>query len=350
MKSETYYEEKELLEAVHYLPSVSVIIPFEPKMSTKTELEYKLKRISEGVERELSMNYIDEKVAPVMQKLKNQVNNLDYSTYKRSIALFVSPLFEKTYYLDIPVEEKVIIDESFEIRDLVFSKKDIHKYLILVISSERSRIFLGNTVQFMRLASATPRHAAIYFTDAAERVSHFSDPSEHKEILLEKFLRHVDSSLGIILKASPLPLFVMGTERTVGHFKKISHYTNRITGFVHGNFDEANDDIIRKAIAPHVADWKKVKQEDLLHQLDAAMSARKLVVGIDNVWTAACSQKGRLLVVEKNYVHARRKPEGGKKDAVDDIIENVLRHGGDVEFVDEGMMKDYQRIAMIVFY
>ena len=123
MLQETFQKEKELLEVDNYLPSVSIILPFEPKMSAKTELEYQLKRVIEKVERELMKNYVDEKARLVTDKLKNLVKTLDYSTYKRSIAIFVSPLLEKMYYLDIPVEEKIIIDESFEIRDLVYIKK-----------------------------------------------------------------------------------------------------------------------------------------------------------------------------------------------------------------------------------
>lgn len=354
-----------MLEAPRYLPSVSIILPFEPKMSTKPELEYLLKRAIEKAEKDLKTNYPADVTATIMQKIRAQVRELDFSTYKKSIALFVSPVFERVFYLDIPVEEKLIIDESFEIRDLVYSKKEIHKYLVLVISRERSRIFLGNTVQFMRLSSLSAESSAAYEDEVSEHLSHFSSPPERKEVLLKKFLHHVDNNLGIILKASPLPLFVMGTERTVGHFKKISRYSNRISAFVHGNFDEAPEPVIRKAIAPHVADWKKIKQRDLLRQLDAAHSARKLTFGVQEVWKEAAHEKGRLLVVEKNYVYACRKCGDGQtifdkdeindnsfyiKDAVDDIIEKVLQSGGDVEFVDEGLLKDYQQIALIQYY
>ena len=38
------------------------------------------------------------------------------------------------------------------------------------------------------------------------------------------------------------------------------------------------------------------------------------------------------------------------KDAVDDIIEKVLASGGDVEFVDEGILKDYNKIALIEYF
>jgi uncharacterized protein involved in type VI secretion and phage assembly len=38
------------------------------------------------------------------------------------------------------------------------------------------------------------------------------------------------------------------------------------------------------------------------------------------------------------------------KDAVDDIIEKVLATGGDVDFVEEGLLTSYQKIALIEYY
>ena len=38
------------------------------------------------------------------------------------------------------------------------------------------------------------------------------------------------------------------------------------------------------------------------------------------------------------------------KDAVDDIMEKVLANGGDVEFVENGALHEYGKIALIQFY
>jgi hypothetical protein len=38
------------------------------------------------------------------------------------------------------------------------------------------------------------------------------------------------------------------------------------------------------------------------------------------------------------------------RDAVDDVIEKVLSNGGDVEFVDEGVLSGYKHIALINYY
>ena len=38
------------------------------------------------------------------------------------------------------------------------------------------------------------------------------------------------------------------------------------------------------------------------------------------------------------------------KDAVDDVMEKVLENGGDVEFVDTDVLKDYHHIALVLYY
>ena len=355
----------EILNAVKYMPCVSIIMPFEPKMALKIELEHKLKLALGKVDSELMASYTEEKALAVLRRLREVVKNLDYKTHKKSIAIFVSPLLEKVFYLDIPVDEKIIVDDSFEIRDLVYSKKEMHKYLVLVLSGKRTRIYLGNTTTFVRIVSNVPDHIAAYKNDIPEKVSNFADPSERKEVMLDKFLRHTDNGLTILLKSYPLPLFVMGTDRVIGHFKKITRNINHILGYINGNYEDTSEEELRKALQPQISDWKKVKKEDLLQKLDAAASAKKMVAGIENVWREAMHKRGRLLVVEKNFIYpAQHSSEediiyskdhltGNDfyiKDAVDDVIEKILENGGDVEFVDENVLKEYGRIALILYY
>ena len=358
-------ELREVMEAVHYRPAVSIILPFEPKMNLKTELTHSLKTAVDKVELELKQNYPDEMAGLVLRKLRTIIRNLNFDTHKKSIAIYVSPVFEKVIYLDIAVEEKIIVDESFEIRDLVYSKKQMHKYLVLLLSGKESRIFLGNANDFVRIVSDTPESIYAYINDAPERVTNFSDISERKEIMMDKFLLQIDNSLDTILNAYKLPLFILGPERITGHFNKLTRHSGSVIEYIHGNYEESTIPELKNLLQPHIADWKKVKQKELLNQLDEAAGKKKLAAGMKEVWREAMNRKGRLLVVEKNYMypaeHGSReeiinKAEGTYnefsyiKDAVDDVMEKVLENGGDVEFVDENMLKDYDRIALIQYY
>lgn len=358
-------EIREVMEALHYRPAISIIMPFDPKMSLKTEISHTLKFVSDKVKRDLQENYPDEMGKLVMHKLEAIIKNLNFNTYKKSIAIYVSPVFEKVLYLDIPVEEKIIIDESFEIRDLVYSKKQLHKYLVLLLSGKESRMYLGNTDSFVRIVSNKPENIFAYENDVAERVANFSDVAERKEIMMDKFLRHTDNVLDSILHAYQLPLFILGTEKILGHFNSITKHKSACTEYIHGNYEEASFEELKNILSPHITDWKKVKEKDLLNQLDDAASHKKLSVGMKEVWRQAMNRNGRLLLVEKNYMYAAEHGEREEiinktvepynkfsyiKDAVDDVMEKVLENGGDVEFVDENVLSEFQHIALIQYY
>lgn len=360
MKNETYDEFDAVLQAVKYLPCVSMIFPFEPKMNAKSELENQMKAMVARVKKELMENYPEDKAMPVLMKINRILKTINFNTHKRSVAVFVSPVVEKIYYLDIPVEEKVIIDDSFEIRDLIYSKKEIHKYLLLVLSKHFATTYLGNTTEFIRLTSNAAAQVAAYNTDMPEKVANFSDKEKIQEVLLEKFLRHTDNTLSLLIKSAPLPVIVLGDKKVLGHFEKITRNGDRIIRYIHGNYEEASEAVLKEIITPYITDWSRVKQQELLKLLDAAKSAGKLAAGITSVCKEAGNKKGRLLLVEKNYMYrtpdslSRQTTSGDYpyfiKDTVDDVIEKVLANGGDVEFVDLGLLDNYGHIALIQYY
>lgn len=365
MNQQLMPELQEIIEAVHYRPAISIILPFEPKMSLKSELSYSLKVAADSVEKEITSNYPANTVMLVMQKLRVLINGLDYNTHKKSIAIYVSPLFEKVLYLDIPVEKRVMVNDSFEIRDLIYAKKQLHKYLVLLLSYNGCQIYLGNSTSFVKILSKTGNSAGDYANDIPERVANFSDMSERKEVLMEKLLHHIDHDLDIILNAYRLPLLVAGTKRIAGHFKKLTKHAGAIIGYVHGNYETAGPAELKDILEPHILDWKSVMQKDLVNRLDEALGNNKLAAGIKNVWREAMNNKSRLLVVEKDYtfpalhgdkenlIYEAKEPYNKFsyiRDAVDKVIEKVLETGGDVEFVDKDLLKKYDHIALIQYY
>lgn len=358
-------EVHEVMEAVHYRPAISVILPFEPKMTAKAALNASLAAAVRAVEKELAENYPEEMQLLMMQKLHCLVQHLNFNTHKKSIALYMSPVFEKVLYLDIAVEEKIMVDESFEIRDLVYARKQLHKYLVLMLDSRESRIFLGNGDSFVRIVSNVARPVFSYVNDIPQKVANFSGKEARKEVLMEKFLHYIDNGLDIILNAYHLPLFVIGPEKMLGHFNAITKHRTAIIDYVYGNYDGASDKKIAEILAPHIADWDNVIQKDLLNQLEDAAGKKKLVTGMADVWREAGSGKGRLLVLEKDYMYEAVQGSGKEnimpaagsvskfsciRDAVDDVIEMVLENGGDVEFADNHLLKDYRQIALIKYY
>ena len=134
--------EHELIEASNYMPAVSIIMPFHPVFSSRAELEHRLEQVIGKVQKELLKNYTGEKASSVLDKLRRLIPDLDYNTHKKTVAIFASPLLEKVFYLDLPMEERIVIDDSFEIRDLLYSRKQNLHYLLFILSGEKSKLYL----------------------------------------------------------------------------------------------------------------------------------------------------------------------------------------------------------------
>ena len=108
-----------------------------------------------------------------------------------------------------------------------------------------------------------------------------------------------------------------------------------------------------------------VKQQNILQEIGKAVDYEKVSFGMEDVWEAATHKSCKLLVVERDFVHPA--PGTDKintvslhditasnpfyiRDAVDNVIEKVLQNGGDIEFIDNDMLKEYGRIALIQHY
>jgi hypothetical protein len=348
-----------------YRPAISIVFPFNPKMSLKSEIRHKLKIALEGIKNQLEYDYPEEITEGIMQKLWRVTRELNYHTHKKSIAIFVTLMMEKVLYLDISVEEKVVIDKNFGIRDLVSCKKEVIQYLILLLDSKSSRMYLGNGLRFMLIKSNLPGNLQAYANGLNEKPARLSETEDYSGAILKRFLKEMDNGLSLILKAYPLPVFVIGDERVTAYFRSITNNEKRVIKYIHGRDDHPDEVQLRNIMNKYVTHWNKMKEKIMLQEIERAAEEGRLVSGIRDAWWASAHQNGKLLIVEKDYRYPaclagfgdKIQPENRDQqmpfyigDAVDDIMEKVLAHGGDVEFVSNGVLENYQQIALIILH
>ena len=342
----------EELETVSDYPAVSIIMAFEPKMKSKRELAMCLNNALGKVEQQLLKNFQMEMAMPVISKLRNIIRDLDYSTHKKTIAIYVSPVFEKILYLNMEVEEKISVANSFTIRDLIKSKKEIREYLLLVLNENECKVYFDSNGTMLQVFAASSES----LLDAGNQ-PHRSDTN-----FIDKYLYRIDLAIDIILSSFKTPLFVMGEEKIIEQFKNLTTHTSSVIQYIHHVYENISPNELRLLMRPIINNWPKVKKENLHHQLMHA-SAGKIVTGIEDVFSQAMHRRGRLLLVKKNYqypsehgsdtelIHKAIHPYGQSSyihDVVDDVIEKVLEENGEVEFVDRDVLGDYEPIALIL--
>ena len=73
-----------VVNPVQDAPAVSIIMPFEPMMVPKAELELRLKHAAETAEAGLLANYSFERTMPVIVKLRLLLLHLNYNSNKKA--------------------------------------------------------------------------------------------------------------------------------------------------------------------------------------------------------------------------------------------------------------------------
>ena len=352
MKAHISQDVQEVMEAVHYRPSITLLVPCKARIGMKEEMQQYLKLEADKIRKQLSAEYPADVVSLVMKKMNSLFAGIEYDEQKKSIAFFVSPVFSKLFYLDVPVEEKLIIDEMFEIRDLVYSRKRLGKYLLLVLGAKELAVYLIDAVNWVKILVDTDQSLSSAADTPHDKVANFSDNNSMGEKEIQKFLHYADRVLKTVLDTHQLPLLVMGDDKIIGYFRKITRYAENIVEYIHG--DHLHDTVphLQKIIQPYLRNRDRVLQQQVYMQLEDAASRDKLVTGIKNVWQEAKQKNAKLLVVERNYMYYAEVGGTGlqERDKVDEVIRYVQECGGDVAFVDQDVLSECHHIALIRYH
>ena len=90
-----------------------------------------------------------------------------------------------------------------------------YKYLVLLLSAKEVHLYIYNKVSFEKIKLSSADAIEAYERDMPGRMGQFSDPSAHKEVVLNNFLHHIDLALGEVLNTYlKVPLFVLGGKKS----------------------------------------------------------------------------------------------------------------------------------------
>lgn len=331
---------------------VAIVMPFNPKMTPRREWESRQKVLLANAERELMSRYPVDIALPVIRNVQLAVKSLNGNTHKSSVAIFIRDGEIHTLYMDIPVEETLIIDTPFAVKDILDYRVDEREFLVLPLSSRNAQIYLSTGEDFRVIKSNTPQNIYAYLNEVPTRTANYSDPSNRREVMLDKLLRHVDDGLDSVLAAYPRPVFVIGDPRVAGHFKRLTRHGKNIVDYIHHDPTERNMEHWKESLAPYLAEWEKVREAHALRLVEKAADAGKLVVGIQEVAHQARCHNSRLIVVENGFTGtaAPATTDFHLTDPVDQVIWQVLSNGGNVEQVEKDSLKHLGRIALVKYY
>jgi hypothetical protein len=347
-------------------PAVSIIYAVHPQYPKfKTDRERMISLLTEA-QQKVEEKYSKQKSDAIMNKVHRVVNNITFDTPSQGLAIYVSSEIEKVIHLPFPVTEKVIVDESFEVRDVVQAAKKNVNYLLVLINANHVRTFVGYG----------PHRLQVRYGDMPDNLKDVSnehsypgwdyfDAKAFEEKNLRNYLKFIDEVIEKENKKLDYPIIIAADKKILGNFLKHTHNDKKIIGKIEGGFEHTNMMGLNEKVDAILDQTSDKERQKALTQLKAAVNKDTYAAGITEVWRAAAEARGKLLLVEKNYRQAARFGDDSYTividdsvkrsfdqipDAVDDIIELVLRNKGDVIFMEDDSLSSYKRIALITRY
>ncbi|MCL6435839.1 MAG: hypothetical protein K6T90_16830 [Leptolyngbyaceae cyanobacterium HOT.MB2.61] len=349
------------LQSLTRVPALSILLPTHRTSPDNKQDPIRVKNLVDEATTRLRAEFSQRELEPLLKRLESLVDEIDYPHTLDGLALYVSHDFARLFYLPFPVPERVVIDQTFATRDLVYGMHRALRYWVLLLSQASTRLLAGTGET---LEEVQDQNFPMQMTGpGATTALPYEADSAYVDDRHRRFFQQVDSALITYAGEEALPLIVGGVDRQISFFQEVSQYTSAIAGTLTGNFDRATPHELTAPVWSIIQSVREAQQTNALRQLDEARGAQKVVSTIEEVWRLAQDGRGKLLLVEKNYhVPAIVTENGGLElaeqvggtevmdDAVDEIIEAVLAKGGTVAMVDDGSLSDEQHIALILRY
>jgi len=227
-------------------------------------------------------------------------------------------------------------------------------YYVLLLTEKSNKLFEGFRDTLIEIDNEG-------FT--SETFSSQSTPVEPSQsaVHLKKIYKEVNQLFIKFYNQDPLGLVLVGEQKNQSIFKSISTHKTEIIKEVEGNYDATSLHDLGQIVWSNVKESLAGTHKKAFQELDAAIRAKKVASGLEQVWQMANSMKETILLVEENY-HVKGsivKTDNSWiiseqfdirevfDDVVDKIIEKVLEMGGNVIFLDSGSLAEQHQIALI---
>jgi hypothetical protein len=353
------------LQQIRDYPCVTITLPTHPSLPENKEDQIRLRNLIRQAKERLLREFEKREVAPLISRLEVWGGTIDFASFSEGLALFVSRDFDQAITLPYTLPERVVVDETFLTRDLVFAMNRAQRYWVLALSEKPTRLFEG--CREALLESMTGGFPLMHEGPGGEQ----SLPggfgirkSAYRDEYMRQFFRKVDSALRPLAMDNQMPLAVAGVDRYLAFFGEVTQHRELIIATLPGSYDKASAHELGRLIWPPVRAALEDQRRQSLLELEKAAGENLLVSAIAEIWRMAKEGRGRLLFVEKDFHYPGRTDETGMlltpaadatapgviDDAVNEIIEFVVSRGGKVVFVGQGELQADPPIQLIVRY
>jgi hypothetical protein len=342
-------------------PAVSVLLPVNRTVASHDAERLRAGQLLDEANDLVRSSHPGPTASAIEARLDHVAEHLDLTHPGDGLAVYVSADEEHVVHTPFPVSEQLTIEDAFATRQLLVGLARSPTVRVLVLSEHGTRLFEDHQGQLVEIhgvgfpITGTPPHEQ----NAPHRDLPIHEASEAEEHRVA--YRVVDGALDRLPRPDAIGIVVVGAEREVAYFDEVSRHGRRVIGRVHGDHARSSPDQIERAVRPAIAAHVAELEERAVHEVVEGVGTGRVVTDFPTLWKAAGEGRGHRLVVEDDYSFPLHLTDGftpGEQadarwtldDAVDELIEMVVRAGGEVDFVRPGRLDAVGGIGLIVRY
>jgi hypothetical protein len=301
-----------------------------------------LTHLRDAADRRLTGDVADDVRQQIVTTIDRLLLEIATEQTTTAVAVCVSPTYTAVVRLANEVRSRCVVDNSFATRDMVADSRRTATFRVITISDRTTRLLVGDRGRLAEERSARwPLH-------------------RDDDQTLAQWSRVVSTAVRVEYADYPMPTVLAGVDRSLREILKLDKVAT--IGTLTGNHDHTSWADLHSLAWPKVQEWLDRDRDRARASLDAARGAHRFAGGIDEVWDLAHEGRVQLLIVEATFEHPARLVDNQLvaaadvetpdviDDAVDELIEVVLRMGGDTVIVPDGELTAHGRVAAVLRY
>lgn len=294
----------------------------------------------------------------------------------QGIGFFISENLQRIITFPFIPKEKILIGNSFEVRDLLKKAQYEQPYLLLTLALQKAQLFQG---KFTQLTPFTQTGLSGIFKEAFEyerpsRSTSYAGQAhvksfekEKQEIIEERATHHFKRAEEIVRQyhSGTTPLVVMADQKPLALYRKLCSIKKELLIYVEKDPSHLSPDQLSTYSWPSVNTYFEKKISTQVEQFNEAIGRGQTREGLQACWRAAQEGNCLTMLVDESYhtsgfilesdpYHLFRKPPMQAHriltDAVDDLIEMVLEKNGNVLLAETDSLPEGRKIMMITRY
>ncbi len=276
---------------------VSIVMPTQSAGRDGLQDAVRLKKLAASAEEQLIERGLRSPVArKFVQPILEVPHNLQaWSSRKQGLAIFRSENVFETFYLDVPLEESVIVDRHFHVKRLLPALNSHPPFFVLALSRGRVRLLRGT---WHGCESLRPRDLPVNIEaalnlqtadrgeqlhtglrgDLGKEGTVFHGQGGHRDTIKDEvaeYFRLVDKALQPVMRDNTWPLILAGVDFELAIFREVAAHVQVNEESLIGNFDYATDDALYERALPLARrSYAKLKSKSLDTLIDFAHTGR----------------------------------------------------------------------------